>query len=216
MKQKLLPYQLQFFADGEPEEESKEPKEEPKKEDETKDPKEEPEEKPEKTPEELNVELLAKVKMLEKKLDKTSEKLSTTEKKYQDVLTDAQKSKLEEAERKAEEAEELERLRKENAITKFEKNFLALGYPEELATEAAEAQYENDPDTLNRLQAQFLAIHDKQKEAEWQKKRPLPKSGTDEEGAEITLDELNRMSYLKQVEFKQKHPEAYKKLRGGN
>lgn len=212
MKQKsLLPMNLQFFAEEEVEEkpELEEVKEEPKE-----PPKED--EKPQKTPEEQNVELLAKVKMLEKKLDKTNEKLNDTTKKYNDVLTDQQKTQLEEAERKAEEAEEIQRLRKENAVTKFEKNFLALGYPEELATEAAEAQYENDADTLIRIQTEFMALHDKQKEAEWQKRRPLPKSGSDEEETSITLEQLNRMPYLKQVQFKQEHPEAYKKITGGN
>ena len=206
MKDTLLHTNLQFFAEEEQPEQPEQPTEQ----------KEEEQETPQKTVEEQLAEALAKQKMLEKKLDKTSEKLKATESKYNDVLTDQQKTKLEEAERKAEEAEELQRLRRENAMTKFEKNFLALGYPEDLATEAAEAQYENDAETLTRIQGQFLAIHDKQKEAEWQKKRPLPKSGMDEEGTEVTLEMLNRMPYLKQVEFKQKHPEAYKKITGGN
>ena len=213
---KLLPYDLQFFAeDGEPEsEQDKTPDSEKKKEDSDKKPDDPP--KAEMTIEEQLAKALATQKMLEKKLDKTKQTNDELQKKYNEILTQDQKQKLEEAERKAEEAEELQRLRKENTVTKYEKNFLALGYPDELAAEAAEAQYENNTETLFRIQNQFLTIRDKQKEAEWQKSRPLPKSGSEEEESMITLEQLNRMSYMKQMEYKQAHPEAYKKIIGGN
>ena len=225
--EETLRYKLQFFAEGDdpnntpdPDSGDKDVNKDNSKPDGGRDNKPDDDGTPQKTVEEKNIELMAKIKMLEKKLDKTNEKLSDTTKKYNDVLTDQQKTQLEEAERKAEEAEELSRLRKENAITKFEKSFLALGYSEDMATEAAEAQYENDTDTLMRIQSEFITLHDKQKEAEWQKNRPMPKSGGDEgEETNITLEQLNRMPYLKQVEFKNKHPETYKQLTnidGGN
>lgn len=213
-KKKLLPVNLQLFADedpeAKPETEEKNPEKKP----------DEPEKKPDEEPpvsiEEQLAKALATQKMLEKKLDKTKQSNDELQRKYNEILTQDQKAKLEEAERKAEEAEELQRLRKENTVTKYEKNFLGLGYPDDLASEAAEAQYENDTETLFRIQNQFLTIRDKQKEAEWQKNRPLPKSGGDEDGVSITLEQLSRMPYLKQVEFKQQHPEAYKKIMGGN
>ena len=210
----LLTYNLQLFAEGEPDGQPDNPENNPK-------PEGQPENEPENDPPQLTVEeqlakALATQKMLEKKLDKTKQSNEELQRKYNEILTQDQKAKLEAAERKAEEAEELQRLRKENTVTKYEKNFLGLGYPEDLATEAAEAQYENDTETLFRIQNQFLAIRDKQKEAEWQKNRPLPKSGGDEEETSITLEQLNRMSYQKQVDFKRKHPEAYKKLTGGS
>ena len=209
----LLTYDLQLFAEGELDEQPDNPENNPK-------PDGQPENEPENDPPQLTMEeqlakALATQKMLEKKLDKTKQSNEELQRKYNEILTQDQKAKLEAAERKAEEAEELQRLRKENTVTKYEKNFLGLGYPDDLATEAAEAQYENDTETLFRIQNQFLAIRDKQKEAEWQKNRPLPKSGGDEDGVSITLEQLNRMPYLKQVEFKQKHPEAYKNLTGG-
>lgn len=213
----LMQYRLQFFAEDDAGEDEPKTTDDTPKDDKTVKKDDKPDDdKPQKTAEELNLELMAKVKMLEKKLDKTNEKLSDTTKKYNDVLTDQQKTQLEEAERKAEEAEELSRLRKENAVTKFEKSFLALGYTEEMAAEAAEAQFDNDTDTLLRIQSEFIALHDKQKEAEWQKNRPLPKSGGDEEGSDITIEQLNRMPYLKQLEFKQKHPDVYSKLTANN
>ena len=213
-KKKLLPVNLQLFADEEPE--KKPEKEEPEKKPEKEEPEKKPEDEPQLSIEEQLAKALATQKMLEKKLDKTKQSNDELQRKYNEILTQDQKAKLEEAERKAEEAEELQRLRKENTVTKYEKNFLGLGYPDDLASEAAEAQYENDTETLFRIQNQFLAIRDKQKEAEWQKNRPLPKSGGDEDGVSITLEQLNRMPYLKQVEFKQQHPEAYKKIMGGN
>lgn len=213
-KKKLLPVNLQLFADEEPE--KKLEREEPEKKPEKEEPEKKPDEEPQLSIEEQLAKALATQKMLEKKLDKTKQSNDELQRKYNEILTQDQKAKLEEAERKAEEAEELQRLRKENTVTKYEKNFLGLGYPDDLASEAAEAQYENDTETLFRIQNQFLAIRDKQKEAEWQKNRPLPKSGGDEDGVSITLEQLNRMPYLKQVEFKQQHPEAYKKIMGGN
>lgn len=213
-KKKLLPVNLQLFADEDPE--AKLETEEKKPEKKPDEPEKKPDEEPPVSIEEQLAKALATQKMLEKKLDKTKQSNDELQRKYNEILTQDQKAKLEEAERKAEEAEELQRLRKENTVTKYEKNFLGLGYPDDLASEAAEAQYENDTETLFRIQNQFLAIRDKQKEAEWQKNRPLPKSGGDEDGVSITLEQLNRMPYLKQVEFKQKHPEAYKKIMGGN
>lgn len=213
-KENLLPVNLQLFAEGEPEPEP-EKKPDKKEEEPGKNPEDEQKDEPKLSIEEQLAKALATQKMLEKKLDKTKQSNDELQRKYNEILTQDQKAKLEEAERKAEEAEELQRLRKENTVTKFEKNFLNLGYPDDLATEAAEAQYENDTETLFRIQNQFLAIRDKQKEAEWQKNRPLPKSGGDEDGVSITLEQLNRMPYLKQVEFKQAHPEAYKNLTGG-
>ena len=80
--------------------------------------------------------------------------------------------------------EQLQQMRIENAKLKkaqedaatdasnYEKNFLTLGYSQELAKKAAEAQFEGDTDTLFLVQSQVQEAIVKAKEAEWYKNRP--------------------------------------------
>ena len=54
------------------------------------------------------------------------------------------------AEKEAERQEQFDELLKENTVNKLSKNFLKLGYPEDKAEEAANAQYDGDTETLFR------------------------------------------------------------------
>lgn len=131
---------------------------------------------------ELSVEeQLQQMRVENAKLKKLQEKASTDaanwKKKYNATLTDAQKRDQEKAEREVEREEKFNQLLKENTVTKLEKNFLALGYPQDKATEAAEAQYEGDTETLFKIQSEVQQALIKKKEAEWLKNRPPVNSG---------------------------------------
>ena len=114
---------------------------------------------------------------LKKQQEQAASDAANWKKKYNATLTDAQKRDQEKAEREAERDAKFNQLLKENTVTKLEKNFLALGYPQDKATEAAEAQYDGDTDTLFKIQSEVQQTLIKKKEAEWLKNRPPVNSG---------------------------------------
>lgn len=125
----------------------------------------------------MDKELLVKSDAIENaKLKKAQEDAATDasnwKKKYNATLSDAEKLAQEKADKEAEKDAELAKLRKESAVSKYEKNFLTLGYSQELAKKAAEAQFEGDTDTLFLVQSQAQEAIVKAKEAEWYKNRP--------------------------------------------
>ena len=146
---------------------------------------------------------------MKKSFDKAASEAADYKKKYNATLDESERKKQEEAEQQAEREAKYEQLLKENTVTKFEKNYLSLGYPEELATKAANAQYDNDTDALFKIQNDFQAILKKNMEAEWLKNRPATKSGVGEETT-VSKEQFNKMGYLQRVEFAEKYPETYK------
>ena len=194
---------LQFFA------KDPEPQPEPT-------PESAPEPQPEQTPEpQLSAEEQIQALMLENaKLKKAQERAASEaadyKKKYNATLTDAQKAAQEKAEKEAERQEQFDKLLKENTVNKLSKNFLKLGYPEDKAEEAANAQYDGDTETLFRIQSEVQESLIKQKEAEWLKSRPVVTTGAGDEKTTVTREQFNKMGYSKRVEFKQKYPETYK------
>lgn len=204
MKEKeRIPFNLQYFAS------SPEPTQEPT-------PAPNPEPSPEPAPEtQLSVEEQLQQALVEnEKLKRAQEKAASDaadwKKKYNATLTDAQKAAQEKAEKEAERQEQFEQLLKENTVNKLSKNFLKLGYPEDKAEEAANAQYDGDTETLFRIQSEVQESLIKQKEAEWLKSRPPVTTGAGDEKTTVTKEQFNKMGYAKRVEFKQKYPETYK------
>lgn len=202
MKKKTIPFNLQFFAEPTP---APEPTPEP-----TPTPDPEPTPEPELTPEEQMQNMRVEMAKLKKAQEKAASEAADYKKKYNATLSDSEQKAQEEAEKQAERDEEFEKLKKENTVTKYEKNYLALGYPEELAAKAANAQYDNDTDALFKIQSDFQSILKKNMESEWLKHRPVPMVGSGEEQTTVTKEQFNRMGYSQRVEFKQKYPETYK------
>lgn len=159
--------------------------------------------------EQLQQALLENAK-LKKAVDKASSDASDWKKKYNATLSESQKAALEKAEKEAERQEQFDKLLKENTVNKLSKNFLKLGYPEDKAEEAANAQYDGDTETLFRIQSEIQESLIKQKEAEWLKSRPPVTTGAGDEKTTVTKEQFNKMGYAKRVEFKQKYPETYK------
>ncbi len=114
----------------------------------------------------------------------------------------------EKAEKEAEREEQFQKLLRENTITKFEKNFLALGYPADLAAKAATAQCDNDTDELFSIQQTFIEAKEKAMKADWMKSMPKPPAGNDD--CPVSKEQFRKMKYSERVAFKQKYPEMYK------
>lgn len=181
-RNELLRMNLQHFAEPAPEQT---PNPEP-----TPNPAPEPNPNPETAPEpQLSAEEQIQALMLENaKLKKAQERAASEaadyKKKYNATLTDAQKAAQEKAEKEAERQEQFDKLLKENTVNKLSKNFLKLGYPEDKAEEAANAQYDGDTETLFRIQSEVQESLIKQKEAEWLKSRPPVTTGAGDGNAE--------------------------------
>lgn len=148
------------------------------------------------------------------KLKKQQEKAASEAADYKKQLRAKQSADeialQEKAEKEAERDAQFEQLLKENKVNKLEKNFLALGYPEEKANKAAIAQYEGDTDTLFKIQLEMQQALVKQKEAEWLKSRPEVSIGAGNEKTTVTREQFEKMGYSQQVAFKQKYPQTYK------
>lgn len=178
-KKEILKMNLQHFAEPTPEppkDEPKPPAPEP--------PKDQPGEKPgsgSDEPQPSLEEQMQQLRIENAKLKKAQEDAATDasnwKKKYNATLSDAEKLAQEKADKEAEKDAELAKLRKESAVSKYEKNFLTLGYSQELAKKAAEAQFDGDTDTLFLVQSQAQEAIVKAKEAEWYKNRPEINTG---------------------------------------
>lgn len=132
------------------------------------------------TAEERLQQMMIDMEKLKRAQEKAASEAADYKKKYNATLSDAQKASQEKAEKEAERDELLKNLTRENTVNKLAKNFLTLGYAADMAEKAAAAQYDNDTDTLFKIQNDHQSALVKQKEAEWLKSRPAPQTGTDE------------------------------------
>ena len=129
---------------------------------------------------EENASLKVQVAKMKKAMDKATSEAASYKKQLREKQTAEEIALQEKAEKEAEREEAYQKLLKENTVTKYEKNFLSLGYSEELATRAANAQYDGDTEELFKIQQDFQSALLKQKEAEWAKSRPNPQAGNGE------------------------------------
>lgn len=130
---------------------------------------------------EENATLKVQIAKMKKAMDKAASDTARYKKQLREKQTAEEIALQEKAEKEAEREEAYQKLLKENTVTKYEKNFLALGYSEELATRAANAQYDGDTEELFKIQQDFQFALLKQKEAEWAKSRPNPQAGNGED-----------------------------------
>lgn len=157
-------------------------------------------------------EQVAQLKVQNAKLKKANDKATSEAASYKKQLREKQTAEeialQEKAEKEAEREEQFQKLLRENTITKFEKNFLALGYPADLAAKAAEAQCDNDTDELFSIQQTFIEAKEKAMKADWMKSMPKPPAGNDD--CPVSKEQFRKMKYSERVAFKQKYPEMYK------
>lgn len=157
-------------------------------------------------------EQVAQLKVQNAKLKKANDKATSEAASYKKQLREKQTAEeialQEKAEKEAEREEQFQKLLRENTITKFEKNFLALGYPADLAAKAAAAQCDNDTDELFSIQQSFIEAKEKAMKADWMKSMPKPPAGNDD--CPVSKEQFRKMKYSERVAFKQKYPEMYK------
>ncbi|MFA5675448.1 MAG: hypothetical protein WDA65_02900 [Christensenellales bacterium] len=109
--------------------------------------------------------------------------------------------------------EELDDLRKENAVTKSKAEFMALGYDEVLAGDAAKALADGDMSKFNTAQKTFIEnVKRAERAAALASDTKPPAGGGDGGGAEITKEQFNEMGYTERLKIYNEQPEVYKKL----
>ena len=140
-------------------------------------------------------EQVAQLKVQNAKLKKANDKATSEAASYKKQLREKQTAEeialQEKAEKEAEREEKFQKLLRENTITKFEKNFLALGYPADLAAKAAAAQCDNDTDELFSIQQTFIEEKEKTMKADWMKSMPNPPAGNSDDDEDAFLKGFN-------------------------
>ena len=135
-------------------------------------------------------EQVAQLKVQNAKLKKANDKATSEAASYK-KQTAEEIALQEKAEKEAEREEQFQKLLRENTITKFEKNFLALGYPADLAAKAAAAQCDNDTDELFSIQQTFIEEKEKTMKADWMKSMPNPPAGNSDDDEDAFLKGFN-------------------------
>ena len=110
-------------------------------------------------------------------LDKANSEAADYKKKWKATSSAQEQKELEEAEQKAQMEEELKTLRRSSKVSEFEKQYIAQGYNAKDASEIAEALYDNDMDTVFKIQGKHNEDMRKSIKAEIMKDMPTPPSG---------------------------------------
>lgn len=115
---------------------------------------------------------------LKESLSKANSEAAEWKRKYRATLDEQKRAEEEAAERNRMRDEELEALRRERTVSKYEAQYLAAGYSAELATASATAMADGDTATVLANQTRFLAETKQRLEAEALGKQPKPTPGT--------------------------------------
>lgn len=171
MKETKMPLKLQFFAEGE---------EEPKQEEIPDVPKDEPKETPKETPKDEQ-DLMVEIARLKRQLDKASSEAADYKKKFRATQSEKEILDAEKAEAQARRDEEFADMKRRLAISDMTEKYVSLGYPVELAKQAAAADVDQDAETRFKIQAQVDAEKKKAWEKEFIASRPQIAAGTGEQ-----------------------------------
>lgn len=164
--------------------------------------------KPEKSLEQQLAELKAQNAKLAREKDKASSEAANYKRQVLDSKSKAEQEAMKKAEQEQELKERLAELEKKDKINVLEKTYMASGYNEDLARQAAEAQYAGDTDTVITIQRAFLAEQEKKITAKLMKEMPSPIIGNGDR-CTVSKDEFKQMKYLQRLEFKKEHPKEY-------
>lgn len=159
-------------------------------------------------------EQLQELRVSNAKLKKAMEKSTSEAADYKRQLrarqTEDEIALQEKAEKEAEKDELIKKLTRENTINQLTKNFLALNYTAEEATNAAIAQYDGETDDLFKIQSEVQERLLTEQKNQWLASRPDLNAGVGDEKPSMTKEQLMNASVSDIVAFKKKYPETYK------
>ena len=126
--------------------------------------------------------------------DKAASDAASWKKKHNELLTEDERKKQEDADALANMKKELDELRKDKTISEFKAKLIAQGYDEALASDTAQAMADGDTDKVFANQGKFLEDYAKKVKADAMKKTPKPPAG----------DGSSDIDYSKKIEEAQK------------
>jgi len=147
-----------------------------------------------KTIEEQLAELLAENKRLRRANDKASSEAADYKRQLNARLTESERQEQERAEQAEAMASELKELRRERDISNLVRNFTVLGYSEEMAKEAAEAQYEGDTTKMFEVQRKYKSDLENKIKSEFMRGTPPPQGGSLQGGVPLTEAQIKSMT----------------------
>lgn len=115
--------------------------------------------------------------------DKVSSDLAAAKKQLRSKMTEDEQREADRVATETAMREELEALRKEKALNSHKASFLAQGYEENLADEAATAMVEGDTDAVFSVMKRHAANMEKELRAKILKDTPVPPAGNEPEKA---------------------------------
>ena len=156
----------------------------------------------------------AEIDRLKAALTKSNSENAEWKKKHREALSEEERKAQETADRIKQLEEQNATLLRESGVAKHKAKFLAMGYEEVLASDAAKAMVDGDTEKLFSYQQKHQEAFEKKIRADVLKGTPKPVPNK-AEGA-MTLEALRKMSAQERYEFAQKNPDEYKTLYGGN
>ena len=217
MKRKMLPMNLQFFADdpGEDGQQKSGTPDNPNPDDGKKDPKPEGNPPaPDKGGKEPSVqELMLEVAKLKRSQEKAASEAAEYKKKWKESLTEKEQADMEKAEAQAKRDEEFETMKKTIAIHDLTENFMDLNYPKDLAKKAATAQVDGDTETLLAVQKQFQEQQKKDWEKDFLASRPDINVGGQGSAQAYTKEQFEKMTMQERTKLKRENPAEYDRLK---
>ena len=109
--------------------------------------------------------------------DKAASDAASWKKKHNELLTEDERKKQEDADALANMKKELDELRKDKTISEFKAKLIAQGYDEALASDTAQAMADGDTAKVFANQGKFLEDYAKKVKADAMKKTPKPPAG---------------------------------------
>ena len=162
----------------------------------------------------LPVDMSAEVERLKNALSKSNSENAEWKKKHREALSEEERKAQEMADRMKQLEEQNATLLRESSVSKNKAKFLAMGYEEALASDAAEALADGDMEKLLSYQQKHQEAFEKKIRADALKSTPKPVP--DKESGSVTREQVAKMPMADRIKFYQEHPDEYKEIYGGN
>ena len=157
----------------------------------------------------------AEIDRLKAALSKSNSEAADYKKQLREKMSAEELKAKEDAEKIEELIKERDSLLREKTVAAHKAKYLALGYDENLASDAAEAIVKGDFDKVFTIQKKHNEALEKKIREDVLKDTPKPEGGNSSDT--ITKEKFLKMPIEEQYKFSVDHPEEYKKLYdGGN
>lgn len=119
-------------------------------------------------------------------VSKANSEAAAWKKKHNELLSEDERQKQQQAEDIAAMQKELDELRRDKTVSQFTAKFIAQGYDEKLAADTAKAMADGDTDKVFANQQTFLEAYAKQVKSSAMQGTPKPAAGAGSNGADFS------------------------------